>query len=107
MEVLTWASAMTLLISIVNLATFIKNKQWDPLAKQVLAYLVGIALIVLIVHSDFASTFAWGDRTLDGLNWASQVLGGLMLASLGIVTNEFKKAIDNSDTAVKSPLVDK
>jgi hypothetical protein len=104
MDALTWASLAALVIAFVNLVKFVRGKDWNSAITQVVVWVVAVLLVVLVAHSDFGNTLSWGNRTLDSMNVASQVLVGLFFGSSATVINEFKKAIDNSDTAVKPPL---
>lgn len=105
MEAFGWASLAALVLTAVNFVKYLRARQWDAVVKQAIAWVAGIALVVIAAHSDFGASLPIMDRSLDQFNWASQVLIGLSLASLGGAFNELKSALDNTDTAAKPPIV--
>jgi|GEM_PF-1726568 len=95
----------TLVFTFVNFLTYIKSKNWNGIVTQVIAWVAGIAGIVLAAHTQFASTVTFGSATLSRMDAATQIFLGLIATSILSTVNELKKAIDNSDSAAKAPLV--
>jgi hypothetical protein len=85
------------------LVVFLKNltaKQWGSVVTQLVAWGAGIGGIFLMAETTFASGISIGDQNLADLPFWSKVLVGLLATSVLSVGNEFKKAIDRSDSAM-------
>ncbi len=81
---------------------FLKNlsaQQWRSAITQVVAWVAGIAGVFMMAATQFASGITIGDTTIDRLSFWSKVVVGLLATSLLSTANEFKKAIDRSETA--------
>jgi uncharacterized membrane protein AbrB (regulator of aidB expression) len=63
--------------------------------KVPLAFLLGIAAVVLVAASDFGHSQIVADKPLDVLNGASQVIVGIAVGATAVVLNEVKGAIRN------------
>jgi hypothetical protein len=84
------------------LVVFLKNltaKDWGAVVTQLIAWGAGIAGVFLMAETSFAGGISIGDQSLADLSFWSKVLIGLLATSLLSVGNEFKKAIDHSDSA--------
>jgi hypothetical protein len=81
--------------------------QVSAIVTQIAAWLGGVLLVVLASHANAteAIVLPGTDAALGTLDGASQVLVGLLVASLGSAIVDVKQAIDSSDSAVKPPLV--
>lgn len=82
-------------------------EQASAVLTQIAAWVAGVATTMLAAHSS-----AIGDLTipkvgvrLGSLDGSSQVLLGLMVASVGSFLVDFKQARDNTDSAAKPPLL--
>lgn len=102
---LTAAGALALVTALVNCAKYVKNGDTNGWLTQVLVWIAGIAVVLLLRESDFAGTFTLGTMTLDHANTATAILAGLGLGSTAMLTNDLKKAVDRSDSAAKPDLV--
>ena len=86
-----------------TLVIFLKNltaRQWRPVVTLLVAWAAGIIGVFLMAATQFAGGINVGDVPLDRLDFWSKVLLGLVATSLLSSANEFKKAIDRTDTAV-------
>lgn len=101
------ALAMALLVvSIINFLKYAKAKNWSGAMTQIIVWTAGVVVVLLAAQTDFATSISVGDEyTLATLNFASLILIGLTLASIGSFATEIKKAIDNTDSAKKPPLL--
>jgi hypothetical protein len=82
---------------------FLKNltaQQWRPAVTQLIAWLAGIVAMFVMAAMQFASGITVGSTTMDKLDFGSKVFVGLLAASLLSTLNEFKKALDRTDSAV-------
>lgn len=77
------------------------NREWKGPLTQLLVWVV--ATVVVIISSHAALTEGLGipgvGLALGALDWPSQVLLGVVVGSSGSLAYDFKKAIDNTDTA--------
>ena len=96
---------VTLVTTTINLFRYLRGRDFNGAGTIAAAWVAGVAAVMIAAQTDFASGIAVGDRTLEGLNAWSQVFIGLSVASLGSFLTDAKKAIDNTDTAVKPSLI--
>ncbi len=100
---MTFIPIMALGALVFTVVIFLKNAtalQYRSVATQLVAWATGIAGVFLLAATEFARGITVGDMALDRLGFWSKVFVGLMTASLVSTLNEFKKAIDRTDTAV-------
>lgn len=105
------AAVGTLVFTFVNFLSYIvagtRGKGWNGAVTQLIAWAAGIAGIFIAAQTQFAGQIKFGSQLLSGMNWQTKVFLGLIATSILSTVNEVKKAIDNSDTASKEPLVPK
>lgn len=86
-----------------TLVIFLKNlsaRQWRSVVTQLVAWAAGVVGVFLMAATQFAGGISVGNMSLDRLDFWSKFLLGLLATSLLSSANEFKKAIDRTDTAV-------
>jgi len=88
-----------------ELANFKTNV--SSVVTQAAAWVAGIILVVLGAHAAATETLVLPgvNEALGSLDGASQVLVGLLVASLGSTVVDVKQAFDNTDSASKPPLL--
>jgi len=99
------AAVGTLVFTFVNFLTYVRSKNVNGIVTQLIAWIAGIAAILIAAHTQFAPDVKFGSQQLSKLDWQSQVFLGLIATSILSTVNEVKKAIDNNDSAAKSPLI--
>jgi hypothetical protein len=74
---------------------------------QLVAWLVGIGAVILASHAGVSEglVLPGTDAALGVLDWPSQVLVGVLVASTASAGVDLKQAIDRSDSAAKPALV--
>lgn len=74
---------------------------------QATAWLGGVVIILLCSHATVAAGIVVPGFTapIGGLDVGSQILLGLVVASLGSSLVDVKQALDSTDSAAKPPLV--
>lgn len=81
------------------------NKDWNSVVTQSVAWIAGIAAVVLFAHSAFGAAIpVWSGMTLASMGGVEQAIVGLSATSLMSVGYDFKKGLDNSDSAKQPPL---
>jgi hypothetical protein len=100
----TAAGMLAFVKSVVDFVRYLRarNTGWIT---QLAVWVAGIGVVVAFSHSDFAESVAVAGVSLATAGWGTLVLAGLGLGSSAMLTNDFKQAIDTSDSAVKPPLV--
>lgn len=63
--------------------------------KVPLAFILGIATVVLVAQSDFGHSQIVADKALDTLNGASQVIVGLAVGATAVIVNVAQNAVKN------------
>ncbi len=82
MEFAPLAFLGALVYKFVDFLKFVKAKDWNAAGTQLVAWVAGIVAITLFANSDFAAGIDLGGRSLDSLNFVSQVIVGLSATSL-------------------------
>jgi hypothetical protein len=95
----------TLVFTVVNFLTYLRSRNWNGVLTQLIAWVAGVVGIVIAAHSQYAAQITFGTQNLSNANGWTQVFLGLIATSLLSTFNELKKAIDNSDSAKKAPLL--
>lgn len=105
MEVFTAATLAALVVKITSVLKYLSAGQFREALTQVVPWVAGILVAIVAANADVASGIViWGDMALGQLDGWSQVLAGVALGSGGSLVYDFKKAVDNSDTAAEPPL---
>src|SRR5262252_2710335 len=104
MDTVVFAS---LVWQVVNFIRQLVNLRRSAVVTQLIAWIVGVVLVVLAAHASVASgvVLPGTDQALGGLDFGSQVLVGLLISSLASTGVDFKQAFDHSDTNAKPPLL--
>lgn len=101
---ITVVSVAGLVFVFVNFAKAVVNKDHNAWLTQLIVWAAGVIAVILIAHSQFGVGINFGGVLLAKTNWVDQILLGLFAGSAGSTVNEFKKAVDNKDTALTGPL---
>jgi uncharacterized membrane protein len=104
-DFLPYAAMIALVFSFTNFLKAVRNKDVNASFTQLIVWAAGIAAVVLFAHSDWASAIPVGNFNLSDVNTASLIIIGLTVGSGATTAYDFKKAIDNTDTAADPPLV--
>lgn len=91
--------AIALVKKLLDVVRYALADDWRNVATQVIAWVAGVAVIMLFAASDWAAGFQVGSLALANMNLASQVLAGFALASTASLAVDAIKAIDNSQSA--------
>ena len=96
----------TLVFTFVNFLTYLTSRKWNSVLTQLIAWAAGIAGIFIASATQFAPAITFGSQSLSGMDPGTKIFLGLIATSILSTFNELKKAIDNNDTAKKTPLTD-
>lgn len=99
MEFVPLVAALALALKIVDLAKYAMARDVNSVVTQLVTWVAGVVVILLLAQTDFASGISIGDLALSEVNLASQILLGLTVAASGSVVYDFKKAVDRTDSA--------
>lgn len=101
------AALAALVVKFTDFLKALTNKDWNAAVTQVTVWLGGVAALFLASATVWAKGkgFTLGDIPLTDLDAASKVFGGMSISSIGGVVYDYKKARDNSDSAVQPTLV--
>ena len=83
------------------------NTQKSGVITQVTAWVGGVVLVVVAAHASVTSglVLPGADESLKTIDFASQILLGLLISSLASGVVDVKQAIDGTDSASKPPLI--
>lgn len=102
---ITTTGSLALVKAIVDFIKYIRARDTNGWLTQLVVWLAGIAVVLLLRSSDFAGTFMVGTIPLSEANTGTLILAGFGLGATAMFANEIKKAIDGSDDASKPALV--
>jgi hypothetical protein len=96
----------TLVWKATDLIKYAVNGNVSAAVSQIVVWLIGVGATFLVAASDFADTVTiTATLTLDDLDNWGKVIAGLGAASLGSGFYDFKRARDNTDTAIVPSLI--
>lgn len=106
MELVLIASMVALAMKAVDLVKNLRARAWDAALTQLVVWASGVAVVFLGSATVWAHSLDVQGVALDDLNAASKVFLGLCLLSAGAVANDWRKAIDGTDSARTPTLLD-
>lgn len=103
---ITTTGSLALVKAIVDFLKYLRAKDTNGAITQLIVWLSGIGVVLLLKASDFAATFDVGGVPLSDANTGTVILAGLGLGAAAMLVNDVKSALDNSDSSVKPNFVD-
>lgn len=106
MEFVPLAALGATVFAFVNFLKYLRARDTNAAVTQLIVWIGGAGAVFLFAASQFGSTIKIdGAHTLDQLTFWSRVILGINAASLLTVANEFRKAVDRTDTSVTPSLL--
>jgi hypothetical protein len=99
MDFVPLLAATALIWKAVDFVRFIRARDTDSALTQLVVWAVGVAVTFLLAGTNYADGIVIGDLSLGRANWESLLLIGLSLGSSASALVDFKRAIDNTDSA--------
>lgn len=90
---------------IVDFVRYLRARDGNAVATQLVAWLAGFALVALVAHTPWAAGLVFGAVALSKLGIAAQILVGVAVGSSGSIATDVIKAADNSQSAAVPPLL--
>lgn len=90
---------------IVDLARYARGGEWNGVITQVSVWAGGVAVVVLVAQTDWASTVVLGGVALAKMGFWSQVFGGIAVGSVASLAQDGLKAVDNHQSEAKPTLL--
>lgn len=95
-----------LVYAAMNFLKYLRAQDWSAVVTQAGSWVVGIAVVSLMAHSDFAAGVKIGGRPLDRLDGSTLVLLGVsFIGSIASAGYDLKRAVDGNDSARTPPLI--
>ena len=98
-------AALALSVKFIDWVKYMRAKDANGVVSQAASWAGGVAVILLLAQTDFASGVEIAGEGLSNLNVWSQIFIGLSVGSTGSLAFDFKKAIDGTDSAVTPTLL--
>lgn len=107
MDFVPLLAGLALVTKIVDFVKYLANysEYRSSIVAQLSVWFGGIVVVFLLAGSDFSAGITVADLTLGELNVFSLILFGLSLSSTGSLVYDFKKARDNTDSALTPPML--
>lgn len=93
-----------LVITIINLAKYIRSGNWNGTVTTLVVLAAGVFVVLLVGQTDFADGIIVAERPMSEYNNWSLLFIGLSLSSMAAFANDFRAAIDNTDSSLKPKL---
>ena len=102
MTVIVFTALVWKVIDFLRMLTNFKTQK-SGLLTQATAWIGGVVLVIIAAHASVTSglVLPGADESLRTIDFASQVLLGLLIASLASGVVDIKQAIDGTDSASK------
>lgn len=91
---------------VVAFIKFIVAGDKNGIVTTLTVWVASVVVLLAFANSKFAGAIPVGDYTLDTLDTWSTILVGLCVGGTGSGLYNFRKAIDNTDTAKEPNLID-
>lgn len=104
-EFLASVAMASLVFKLIDWLKNITNKNWSSVLTQAITWVAGVVVVLLYAQTAWANSFGFGDVLLADMNFWSLVAVGLGAGSFASVSYDFKKARDNTDTAIQPKLI--
>jgi predicted PurR-regulated permease PerM len=106
MDAVLFATLLWQVVDFLRELTNLKTQK-SAVLTQLTAWVGGIILVILASHAKVSADLILPGMStaLGHLDGSSQVLYGLMVASLGSSLVDVKQSIDNTDSSTKPPLL--
>jgi len=95
-----------LVLKFVDLIKYARAKDGNGLITLAIGFVAGIGAVGIISLTQWNDEIRIGDETLESMSRVSKVVLGLVATSVAAVLYDFKKAVDNTDTA-RTPRITK
>jgi hypothetical protein len=94
-------AAVSLIWALVRFGKQLLARQIREAVTQLITWGAGVGVVALLAASDFAAGIEVAGLSLAGLNAGSLVLLGMTAASTASTAYEFKKSLDNTESAAE------
>ena len=91
-------AAIALIVKVIDFLRYARAGDTNGMFTQLCVWLAGVAVVLLLAQTAWASEINIGDIALSSLGFWSQVFYGLSIGSLGSTFKDGLKAIDNSNS---------
>jgi hypothetical protein len=88
-----------LILKLVDFLKYLRNADWNGVVTLLLGWVAGVVAIQMIRLTDWDKEIKIGALSVDQLDFQSQLVLGFVATSVAAVIYDFKKAVDNTDTA--------
>lgn len=92
-------AVVALVWKVVDFVKYLRARDVDGALTQGVVWAAGVLAVFLLSGTNFAGGIVLGDVAVSAMNWQSLVLVGLSIGSSASALVDFKKAVDNSDSA--------
>lgn len=99
------AGLTAFVFAVVGFTKALRNREWNAVATTGAWWVGGIAAVLIFKQSAWAASVTLANHNLAGASFWDAIVIGIVPGSFGIVLNEGKKAIDNTQTTLQSPLI--
>ena len=87
------------ILKLVDFIKYARNADWNGVLTLLTGWLAGLVAVFVFLQTEWADEITIGSETLDQLTVWSKVVFAFAASSVAAVLYDFKKAVDNTDTA--------
>lgn len=88
-----------LVLKLMDFVKYLRQTDWNGVVTLLLGWVVGVLSIWAIGITEWDKEIKIGAQSLDKLDWKAEIILGFVATSVAAVLYDFKKAVDNTDTA--------
>jgi hypothetical protein len=92
-------------LKLLDFFKYVLNGDLNGIVTLLLGWVAGVVAVLLFLQTQWADEITIGSQALDSLDFWSKAVFGFATSSVAGVLYDFKKAVDDSDTAVKPKLL--
>lgn len=104
MEFVPIVAMGALVFTLIDFLRSLTNKAYKTALTQLISWVAGVAVVLFVAKTDFASGVVVGDKPLDVIDIYGLIFIGLMASSIFGVAKSAIQAIDNTDSAKTPPM---
>ena len=99
MEFVPALAIVPLMFKVVDFLRYAKNRDANGVFTQLIAWIAGVVVLLLVAQSTWASTITLAGVSLHRLGFWSSVFAGVVMSSAASTLADLRKTFDNSNSA--------
>lgn len=99
MEFVPAVAMLALVLKVVDFLRYAKARDYNGVLTQLITWVAGVVVLLLVAQTSWSAMIGVAGVPLGKLGFWSLVFAGLTISSGASLVNDYRKAIDNSNSA--------